>query len=124
MSDQNCVSICFQIYICQSANSQISSNKGSSANHLDIAATTARALAAQIVRIPCRRNEDAGEAEEGLAGVAVAGVHGQGVAGDPRDVEVGDAVGVSLAGVAAVVGVAEPDEVGVEALAVVDHRLG
>lgn len=99
-------------------------NKASSSNNLNVPATAAGSLPTQIVRIPCRRNEDAGGAEKGLAGVAVAGIHGQGVAGDSRDVEVGDAVGIGLAGVAAVVGVAETDEVGVETLTVVDHRLG
>ena len=93
-------------------------------NNLDVRTATARSLPSQIVRIPCGRNEDAGKTEEGLTGIAVARVYGQGVAGDSGDVEVGDAVGVGLAGLAAVVGVAETDEVGVETLAVVDHRLG
>lgn len=92
--------------------------------NLNVATAAARSLSAQIVRVSGGGHEDAGEAEEGLAGIAVAGVHGQGVAGDAGDIEVGDAVGVGLAGVAAVVGVAETDEVGVEPLAVVDHRLG
>ena len=92
-------------------------------NDLNVRTATARSLPSQIVWIPCWRNEYPRETKEGLTGIAVAGVYGQGVAGDSWDVEVGDAVGVGLAGFAAVVGVAETDEVGVETLAVVDHRL-
>lgn len=91
---------------------------------MDICSASARALAAEVIGKAGRGNEDAGGAEEGLAGVAVGRVDGQGVAGDAGDVEVGDAVGVGEAGVAAVVGVAEPDEVGDQTLAVVDHGLG
>ncbi|MCJ1467917.1 hypothetical protein MMC07_006542 [Pseudocyphellaria aurata] len=108
----------------QSAHQANFENKPSSPDNLNVSAATARSLPTQIVRKPCRGYKDAGGAEEGLAGIAVPGVHGQGVAGHSRDVEIRDAGGVALAGVAAVVGIAETDEVGVETLTVVDHRFG
>lgn len=93
-------------------------------NNLNVPTAATRSLPTQIIRIACRRDKDPGEAKEGLARVAVGGVHRQGVAGNARDVEVGDTAGAGLAGVAAVVGVGQSDEFGVEPLMVWDHGLG
>lgn len=98
-------------------------DNSSCTNYLNVLAT-ARTCTTQIIGIPCGRNKDSGESEKSPAGIAVARVHGQGVARDARDIEVGDTVGVRLAGVTACIGVAEAYEVSVEPLAVVDHRFG